>query len=203
MRFQSRCPSGPASAACAASRWTATRTRPETCCVAACASSQEPRQRVGRRKALPRLPQRVTCRSRRPFGQRLRCTEGGSGKQNRKNQARFLSTRLLQVPLASTESDHRPAALPGLPTRNTQAALLPHSRGPFRTPEPTPASVPAVAAQSPGAPRYEPGRYRNLAGIGMAAWTKGPAESWSWVQCPPWSSWLQLCPEAPTGSCAL
>ena len=106
-RFRRRCPSGPTGAACAASSWTATRTRPETCCVAACASSQEPRQPVGRRKALPWLPQRVTCRSRRPFGQRLRCTEGGSRKQNRKNQAHFLRARLLQVPHEEMEGRKR------------------------------------------------------------------------------------------------
>ena len=80
--------------------------------------------------------------------------------------------------LASTESaSSTRGAPPGVPAQNTHAALLPHPRGPFRKPDSDPASLPAVAAQSPGAPGDEPGICRDLASIGMAAWMKGPVES--------------------------
>ena len=79
-------------------------------------------QRGERRKALPRLPQRVTCRSRRPFGQRLRCTEGSSRKQNRKNEARFLRARLLQVPPASDEISRYPGTQADRRCRSTFAS---------------------------------------------------------------------------------
>lgn len=102
-RFPERCRSGPTGAACAASRWTATRTRPGTCSAAACAPSREPQQRAGRRQVLPRLPQPAECRSSKPSGKRSRCKEGSFREQHGRDLVRFLRAGLLQFPHPTTE----------------------------------------------------------------------------------------------------
>ena len=72
LRRRSR--SGSTGAACAASTWIATRTRPGTCCGAACAFSHSPWQRVGRRSVLPRLPQHVVTQEQKtPRSAPVRC----------------------------------------------------------------------------------------------------------------------------------